>query len=85
MRRFIAIVFQLCFRYAIRRIHVNQLGLKLNVTYQILVCADNILGGSVHTIQENAEALVFESKKTGLAVNSDKLCMYLAISRDQNA
>jgi hypothetical protein len=54
--------------YAIRRVQVNQDGLKLNGTHQLLVYADdvNILGGSVHTIQENAEALVVTSKEIGL-------------------
>ena len=39
-------------------------------THQLLVYADdvNMLGGNVHTIKENAEALVVASKKTGLEV-----------------
>jgi len=45
---------------------------------------DNILGGSVHTVKENAEAVVVASKETGLEVNADKTkCMVM--SRDQNA
>jgi len=54
-------------KYAIRRVHVNQDGLKLNGTYQLLVYADdvNILGGSIHTIKENAEALIVASKEIG--------------------
>jgi len=42
--------------YAIRRVQVNQDGLKLNGTYKLLVYVDdvNILGGSVHTVKENA-------------------------------
>ena len=37
--------------------------MKLNGTHQLLVYADdvNILGGSVHTLKENAEALVVAS------------------------
>ena len=48
--------------------------MKLNGTHQLLVYVDdvNILGGSVHTIQENAEALVVASKQIGLQVNADK-------------
>jgi hypothetical protein len=39
--------------FTIRRVQVNQDGLKLNGTHQVLVYADalNILGGRVHTVQ----------------------------------
>jgi len=59
---------------------------KLNGTHQLLVYADdvNILGGSVHTIKENAEALVVVSKEIGLEMNADKT-KYAVMSRDQNA
>jgi len=48
--------------------------LKLNGTHQLLVYADdfNILGGSVHTVKENVEALVVASKENGLEINADK-------------
>ena len=41
-----------------------QVGLKLNGTHQLLAYADdvNVLGGSVHTVKENAEALVVATK-----------------------
>jgi hypothetical protein len=42
------------------------------------------LGGSVHTIRENAEALVVATKEIGLSVNTDKP-KYLVTSRDRNA
>jgi len=60
--------------------------LKLNGTHQFLVYADdvNILGGSVHNIKENAEALIVARKETGLEVNADKT-KYMVMSRDQNA
>ena len=40
--------------YAIRRVQVNQDGLKLNGTHQLLAYAYdvNILGGSVHTVKK---------------------------------
>ena len=64
----------------------NQDGLKLNGTHHLLAYADNvnILGGSVHTVKENAEALVVATKEIGLEVNADKT-KYMIMSRDQNA
>jgi len=60
--------------------------LKLNGTLKLLVYADdvNILGGSVHTVKENAEALLVASKEIGLQVNADKT-KYTVTSRDQIA
>jgi hypothetical protein len=48
--------------------------LKSNGTHHILVYADdiNILGGSVHTIKKNIEALLVGSKGFGLEINADK-------------
>jgi len=43
-----------------------------------------MLRGNVHTVKENAEALVVASKETGLEVNADKT-KYMDMSRDQNA
>ena len=40
--------------------------------------------GSVHTVKENAEALVVATKGTGLEVNADKT-KYVVISRNRNA
>jgi len=42
------------------------------------------LGGSAHTIEENAEALVVASKEIGLEVCADKTG-YMVMSRVQNA
>jgi hypothetical protein len=60
--------------------------LQLNGTHQLLANADdvNILGGSVHTVTENAEALVVATKEIGLEVNTDKT-KYMVMSRDRNA
>jgi len=55
-----SLLYKFAIEYTIRFVHVKQDGLKLNVTHQLLVYADdvNILGGSIRTVQENAEALV---------------------------
>ena len=43
-----------------------------------------ILGGGIHTIKENTEALVVASKEIGIEVNADNT-KYMVMSRDQNA
>jgi len=67
-------------------VQFKQDGLKLNGTHQLVVYVDdvNILGGSLHTVKGNAEALMVASKKIGLEVNSDKT-KYMFMSRDQKA
>jgi hypothetical protein len=72
--------------YAIRRVEVNENGLKLNSTYQLLVYADdvNIFGGNVDTMKEIAEASIVAGKEAGVEVNFDKT-KYMAMYRDQNA
>ena len=59
------IVFNFALEYAIRRVQVNQVGLKLNGTHQLLAYADdvNILGGSIHTLKENAETLLAATRR----------------------
>jgi len=80
------LLFNFALECAITRVQVNQDGLKLNGTHQLLVYADdvNILGGSVHTVKENVKALIVASKETGLEVNADKT-KYMVMSRNQNA
>jgi hypothetical protein len=65
--------FNLALEYAVRRVQINQVGLKLKGTHQLLVYADDvyILGGSVHTVKK-AEASVVSTKEIGLEVNADK-------------
>ena len=60
--------------------------MKLNSTHQLLAYADdvNTLGGSTHTLKENAEALVAAAREIGLEVCADKT-KYMAMFRDQNA
>jgi len=80
------LLFNFALEYVIKSVQVNQDGLKLNGTQQLLAYADdvNILGGSVHTAKENAEALLVATKEIGLEVNADKT-MYMVMSRDRNA
>ena len=60
--------------------------MKLNGTHQLLAYADdvNILGGSIHTVKENAESLEVAAREIGLEVSADKT-KYMVMSRDQNA
>jgi hypothetical protein len=60
-------------------------GLKLNGTHQLLVCADdvNMLGDNVDTIKKSTETLIGNSNKFGLEVNSEKT-KYMLLSRHQN-
>ena len=59
--------------------------MKLNGSHQLLAYADdvNILGGSAHTVKENAEALLV-AKEIGLEVNADKT-KYMVMFQDWNA
>jgi len=68
------LLFNFALEYAVRGVQVNQYVLKLNGTNQLLAYADdvNILGGSVHAMKENAEALKVASKETELEGNADK-------------
>jgi len=79
-------LYNFALEYAIRRVQVNQDGLKLNGTHQLLAYADdiNILGGNIRTEKENAEALVAATREIGLEVSADKT-KYMVVSRDQNA
>ena len=67
------LLFKFALEYAIRSVQVNQDGLKLNGTHQLLAYADdvNILGGSIHTLKENAEAVVAATREIGLEVSAD--------------
>ena len=78
--------FSTALEYAIRMVQVNQNGLKLYSTYQILIYADdiNVLGGSAHTIKKNAIAFIVATKEIGVEVNADKT-KYMIMSREQNS
>jgi hypothetical protein len=80
------LLFNFALDYAIRKVQVNQDGLKLNGTHQLLTYTDDviILGGSLQTVKENAEALVVATKEMGLEVNTYKT-KYMVMARNQNA
>jgi hypothetical protein len=68
------LIFNFALYYTIRRVQVNQDGLKLNGTHQLLVYADdvNVLGGRVQTVKENTQGLLVASKWTVIQMNVGK-------------
>jgi len=57
-------LFNFSLEYTIRRVQVNQNGLKLNGTHQLLFYADdvNILGRGIHTVKKHTYAFLFGTK-----------------------
>jgi hypothetical protein len=68
--------------YAIRKDKENQVGLKLNGTHKLLVCADdlNLLGDNIDTTKKNTESLI----EVGLEINEEKI-EYTLLFCHQNA
>ena len=78
-------LFNFALEYASRKVQVNQDGLKLYGTHQLLVYTDDdILAGSVRTIKKNIEALVDVTMETGIEVNADDT-KHVVMSSDQDA
>jgi hypothetical protein len=73
------LLFNFTSEYAISKVQENQVGLKLNGTHQLLVCAD-LLGDNIDTIKESKETFIEASKEVGLEVNSEKT-KYMLLSR----
>jgi hypothetical protein len=68
------LLFKCSLEYAIRRFKANLECLILNDTHQLLVCAGgvNMLGGGMHTIKKNTEALVVARMGIDLEVNVEE-------------
>jgi hypothetical protein len=59
------LLFNFALEYAITKVQENQVGLKLDMTHQLLAYADdvNLLGDSIDTVKKNTETLTDASKK----------------------
>jgi hypothetical protein len=84
------VLFKFALEFAIRRVKINQDGLKLNGIHQLLVCADDVYiykyvaEAYMLRMKKDAETLVVDSQESGLEVNADKT-KYMVMSRDQYA
>jgi hypothetical protein len=69
------LLFDFALEHAIRKVHQNQMGLKLHGTHQVLAYADdvNLLGDNTDTVRKNTETLTDASKEVGLETYVDKI------------
>jgi hypothetical protein len=59
------LLFNFSLEYAIRKIHENQVGLKLNMSHKLLIYADNVnlLRDNINTINRNKDALIDANRR----------------------
>jgi sorting nexin-29 len=57
--------FNFVFEYVIRKAQENQVGLKLNGTYQLLICNSDVylLENNIYTIKKNTGTLIYALRK----------------------
>jgi hypothetical protein len=69
------LLFNFALEYAIRKVQGNQVGLKLNGTYQPLAYADDVklLRDNIDIIKTNSEIFIDASKEVDREVNVEKL------------
>jgi hypothetical protein len=68
------LLFNFALEYVVRKVQENQVGLKLNATYQLLayVGGVNLLGDKIDTIRKNTKTLIDASKEVGLEISIEK-------------
>jgi hypothetical protein len=71
------LLFNFALEYAIRKVQENQVGLKLNGTYQLVAYVDDVklLGDNIDTIKKNTGTLTNGSKEVGLEIHVENICI----------
>jgi hypothetical protein len=68
------LLFNFTLEYIITKVKESQVGLRLDVTHQLLVYAYdvNLLGDNIDTMKKNIETFNYVSKKAGLEVDAEE-------------